>query len=710
MMPQIQAVIEQAVANGTPLETIAQQLLQQGVPQPMVLEALKPWMNASARMQPKTSFKDWLKVYHTRAKPAVFAVVGLSLLQAGIALLKPWPTKILADSAFGDIPAPGPLEPYTHTSTLILITALMTIALFIVGAALEFVSNFALLRIGFWLNRSIKIESLRHILHLPLFHKERLAKGDYIYRQNVVTNSLSDLVLGTTASIIGSIIMIIGVLIIMVLFNPKLTIVSVVLMPLLYLTMRVFGPKMGQYAQKLTETASETSSRINEAVDNGETIQAFTLEEKQVNQIDDLWKRGYQYTRKSMLWGSFLTNTNSFLTILATSTVMYFGGTAALNGQMTFGKLLIFMTYMGYLLGPIENLVKQITTKNQKLIDVNRIYEVLSDHEGIETLREGIPMPPVKTATIDFQNVTYSYDNRIIFKNLNLHINGGEKVAIIGPSGGGKSTILKLVPLFIEPDAGRILLDGTDIQSVSLRELRNNIAWVSQAPQLFSSSIIDNLFDGAPYRVVSAAEIKNALVVSNVAEFAMKLPLGINSPAGENGSSLSGGQRQRIAIARSLIKDAPILCLDEPTAALDIKSENYIRDSLLHMIKGKTVLMVTHRKALLSLMDTVYVLENGTLTNVNQLGGLDKYLRVLEGIDEQKAAEEVAMEKRALSPEMVERFFNTMKTDSLKQMEAQAASNPVPIQMAPTPGSAAEGIAVPGAVINEDGKVEIKLR
>ena len=298
-------------------------------------------------------------------------------------------------------------------------------------------------------------------------------------------------------------------------------------------------------------------------------------------------------------------------------------------------------------------------------------------------------MPPTTRGVVDFQNVSYAYNGQVVFQDLNLHIEQGEKVGIIGPSGGGKSTILKLMPLFIEPLSGVISVDNINIQTVSLHELRQKIAWVSQSPQLFSGSILDNLLDGDPTRQISNDELKNAVVVSNVAEFAIKLPLGINSPAGENGSSLSGGQRQRVAIARSLIKNAPILCLDEPTAALDTKSENYIRDSLLQMVQGKTVMMVTHRKALLSLMDTIYVLDNGSLRNVNELGGLDHYLGLLEGIDQKAAEAQIAQEK--VSPEMIDSFMSLLS--SFHPTNAPAEIKP-PID---TP------------TINEDGEFEIRL-
>lgn len=710
MMPKLYEAIEMAVASGVPTNMVADVMIRGGWPPELVNRAVDAWLKAHGRRTQKTGFADWLKRYQLRAIPSVIIVVLLGVVQAAVALLKPWPTKIMADSAFGNEPAWGPLAPYTHTPKLILITAVLSIGLFLIGALFDWVSDLILLKIGFGLNRSIKIESLRHILHLPLFHQERLAKGDYVYRQNVVTNSLSELVLGTTSSIAGSIIMIIGVLAIMLTFNPLLTLVSVVLLPLLYLTMRVFGPKLGTYNEQLNQVASDTSSAIVESVDNAETIQAYTLEDKQLHRVDSLWQRAYWLTKKSLMWSNSLININSLLTIAATSVVMYFGGTAALQGRMTFGELLIFMTYMGYLLGPIETLVQQITTRNQKIIDVSRVYEVLSDHEGIEDLRRDNHMPPTVRGVIDFQNVTYSYNDQVIFQDLNLHIDAGEKVGIIGPSGSGKSTILKLLPLFIEPLQGRILIDTIDVQTISLKDLRQKIAWVSQTPQLFSGTILDNLYDGDAYRQINTEELKDAVVVSNVAEFAVRLPLGIQSPAGENGSSLSGGQRQRVSIARALIKNAPILCLDEPTAALDTKSENYIRDSLLQMIHGKTVMMVTHRKALLTLMDTIYVLENNQLRNVNELGGLDHYLGLLEGIDQQEATAAMAEEQQFVTPEMIDAYLTLTSQKVSDEQATTALSEGVVeqgVSMESKSSGGAESSPVPSS--DEPSEVEIKL-
>ena len=327
---------------------------------------------------------------------------------------------------------------------------------------------------------------------------------------------------------------------------------------------------------------------------------------------------------------------------------MYYGGTAALQGRMTLGQLLIFMTYMGYLLGPVEAIATEIAARNQKLIDVSRVYEVLTDHEGVENLRKENHMPEVR-GRIEFQNVTYAYNDTTILRGVNLTIEPGQKVGIIGPSGGGKSTILKLLPLFIEPTTGRVMIDGVDVQTVSLDELRKHIVWISQSPQLFNGTILDNLLDADMGRQIQQSEIDAAIQAANVEEFTGRLPLGLHTSAGESGNSLSGGQKQRIAIARGLIKGSPIICMDEPTAALDSKSENRIRDSISSLISGKTVVMVTHRKALLALMDVIHVMDGGMLHSVEEYGGLDSYLQKISDTEATDAKRVAQVEQEAMA-------------------------------------------------------------
>jgi ABC-type bacteriocin/lantibiotic exporter with double-glycine peptidase domain len=626
---RLQKAIEEGVSKGVPVDFIAYSLNRAGWPQQMVKEAIDSWMLANGRRHKTTEFAAWLRKYYAQAKPAIALMVLLDTVASAIALLQPWPLKILADSVFGTVPAPGPLKPYTHTPHLILIVSFLTLLIFLLGQAFGVLKDYLLLKIGFWLNRSIKEEAFRHILHLPLYHEGRLPKGDYIYRQNEVTNSLSDLILNSTSAMIGDVILIIGVTVIMLLLNAKLTIITLVVIPFLIFSVWLFGPIMSRLGQALTKLFSQTSTLIAESIDNSEMVQAFTLQERQVQKLKDLWMQTYVISRKGLLWGKAFQFSNGLVVILGTAIVIYFGGTEALKHQFSLGSLLIFMTYLGYLISPIGDITSQITVRRQKLVNVRRVYEVLSDHEGVERLREDRHLPPAH-GRVQFQNVSYGYRDTTVLDQVNLTIEPGQKIGIIGPSGVGKSTLLKLLDLYIEPTAGRILIDGHDIQTISLQDLRRNIAWISQSPQLFATSIAENMQDGDINRVMTPEELGWAAQASNVTEFVNKLPLGMNSIAGEGGSSLSGGQRQRISIARALLKNAPIICMDEPTSALDDKSERLIHDSIGSLIQNKTVLLVTHRLPLLSLMDRVYVLQDGRLLDVEAFGGIEQYAYQLQ--------------------------------------------------------------------------------
>jgi ABC-type bacteriocin/lantibiotic exporter with double-glycine peptidase domain len=621
--------IEEGVSKGVPIEFIVYSLVRAGWPKHVVEDAVENWQKDNGRYQKTTEFKTWLKKYYVQAKPAVALMVLLNTISSALALLQPVPIAIMANSVFGDIAAPGPLKPYTHTPTLILIISLFTLGIFVIGYIFDVFKDYTLLRVGYWLNRSIKEESFRHILHLPLYHDERLPKGDYIYRQNEVTNSLSDLILNSTSEIIGSVILIFGVLIIMLLLNAPLTLVTVVVIPFLIVSVRIFGPIMAKWGQAMVIIQSDTASLIAESIDNTETVQAFGLEERQVQRLKGLWMQLYEVAKKGLLWGKLFGFVNGLLVISGTSVVIYFGGTEALHHQFTLGALLIFITYMGYVIGPIQDITSQITIRRQKLVNVRRVYQVLGDHEGIEYIRQDKRLPPMK-GRIDFQNVTYTRGDTTVLNQMSLTIQAGEKVGIMGPSGSGKSTFMRLLDLYLEPSAGRILIDGVDIQSVSLNDLRRTIAWISQSPELFAETIIENMRDGDINRVISPDDIAWASQAANVTEFVGNLPMGLDTKVSESGTSLSGGQKQRIAIARALLKQAPIICMDEPTSALDNKSEKLIRDSIGQLIQNKTVVLATHRLSLLNLMDTIYVLQDGKLINVNQFGGVDAYVHQME--------------------------------------------------------------------------------
>ncbi len=624
-------------------------MIAQGMPEQLVNQKIESWMVSNGRKRLKTDFPTFIKRHRRQAVTSMLVVAWFGIMASLVTLLKPWPTKIMVDSAFGKVPAPGPLAEFSQTPKLILITSIMTLFIFAVSTALNILRDYLLMKFSYRINTNFKRESFRHILHIPV-GKGLLSKGDYIYRQNNLTNSLADYVLGSISTIVQSVVMIIAIVALMIFLNFQLALVCIVLIPVLYLLTKFFVPRVGGYAKQLTKNNSNASSVITESVDNAETVQAYEMADTQVRKVQDLWSENYRLMSRGMLFGRSYKMSNSFFVIIATAVVMYFGGVQALNNKLTLGEVLIFMTYLSYLMAPIQNLANQLSIRSQKKIDVMRAHEVLSEQEGVENTWTERHFP-ISQGRIAFQGVSYSYKNFPVLKNLNFVIEPRQKIGIIGASGSGKSTFLKLLALFAEPTHGKITIDDIDIQTTSLLELRRQVAYVGQTPQLFNISILENIADGSLSRQISPQALDKITKDTGVYEFTRKMPEGLNTRAGENGSRLSGGQRQRIALARGLAKQAPILCLDEPTSALDSDSENYVKDHLIDHIANRTVVLVSHRKALLTLMDKVYVLKDGGLRDVNEFGGLDKYLASVNDVDaqitvEQARAEEAKVEEK----------------------------------------------------------------
>lgn len=667
MGPKIYEAIDRGVAQGLSPQEVARALISQGWPEQLVNQIAESWMVSNGRTHNKTSFKTWFNYYKKASTPYLLSIGSVCVFVAIISLLKPWPTKIMVDSAFSKIPAPGPLEPYTGTTQLIMITAILTVVIFAVGAIFNAIRDYLLIKFSYQITRSVRQETFKHILNIPA-NKGSFSKGDYIHRQNNLTSSISDYALNSRVGIIQSFITVALIATVMLLINPLLTVVAFFLIPFVFIVTRLVTPKVGVFGKQYSQNTIAISSIVTESIDNAETVQSFDMANRQVDKATSLWDQNFNLMKKSLMVGRTFHFANNLSVIFSIAIVMYLGGSSALNGNITLGELLIFMTYMGYLLGPVQNIANQLSVRRQREQDAMRVHQTLQDHEGIEASWENRHFPFTE-GKIDFQNVSYSYGDFKVLDNINLTIEPGSKIAIIGPSGAGKSTLLKLLALFLEPTSGKITIDNVDIQGVSLKELRNKIALVNQFPQLFNASLIENVIDGSPSHSIPRKDLDFLLEITGISELSQHLPDGVNTPAGEGGSNLSGGQKQRVALARALAKQTPILCLDEPTASLDSNSEKQIKKALEQTIGHKTVILVSHRHALLELMDQILVLENGKLTDVNKLGGLDKYLAKMNDTESQITLEQAKLEEARL----LEKIHRERQEDAVNELANQNA-------------------------------------
>lgn len=580
--------------------------------------------------QQQAAFKSWLFTYIRQSWWRIVILILLSLIAVGLGLLNPWPLKLLADSVFGNVPAPGPLEPYTGTVTLLYFAAITYVTIYLLQGVFGVISGYVGARFGFRLDVKIKQQLFRHILYLPIKAPNRLETADYVYRQNVETNTVSALVLGTFVTVFQSTITVVGILVILFILDWQLTILSLIVLPFLYLTLRFFGPRIQQQSFKLEQITSKLYTHSQESIQNADIVQSFNRQDSQLQKLTDLLNQKLHLQLKyTLIVGAFGLVT-SLLTVMVLVTIVVLGGKAVFSGQLTFGSLLIFVTYAGLLYQPLEALSGAFAGANQNLASLKRVFEVVYDNAGLEDTTHGNVLANVK-GQISFRNINFSYGQKQILKDINFTIQAGEKVAFVGPSGAGKSTILALVARFAIPDSGFIYIDEQELHDINLDSLRNHIALVDQEPKLFSISIAENIaFATKPDEKYPLPGIMAAAGLAYATEFIDKLPNTYDEEVEHTGGSLSGGQKQRIAFARAMYKQAPILLLDEPTSAQDVASEKHVLEAINKLIQNRTVLLVTHKLSLLAEMNRVFVVEGNTVQDVSAYGGLDAYIRYLE--------------------------------------------------------------------------------
>lgn len=464
------------------------------------------------------------------------------------------------------------------------------------------------------LKKDLKEHLFKHILSLPAGVASNLRSGELL---SYFTNDIHSIDGVTGSSLINLIrlpITYIAVLIYLFQINWMLCLISVLIAPIAITAGAGFGLLLKRNGRKLHSLIAEINNTLNETFQGFQVIRSFTLEkkifEKFTRENDDYFKlelenaklQGWYYS------GGYLISSVVFLTCLS------LGAYFVYQKEMTIGSLLTFTNLVGYLVYPLTGLAGQWAGFQRSITAIERIIDLVEKPVASSELPA---YSPVKSniRSIEFENVTFSYDeNKTIFSNLNLQIPPGKMVALVGPSGAGKTTLFNLLQGFYQPQLGRILIDGVSTEEMTLSELRSAIAHVPQETFLFAGSIRNNLLIARPG--ISELEMIEASKQACIHEFIMGLPEGYDSEIGERGIKLSGGQKQRIAIARAILKDAPILLLDEATSALDSGTESMVKQALELLMKGKTTIVIAHRLSTILNADQIVVLDEGEVVQI----------------------------------------------------------------------------------------------
>ncbi|HVB61633.1 MAG TPA: ABC transporter ATP-binding protein [Ktedonobacteraceae bacterium] len=554
--------------------------------------------------------------------PMIALGLAVSLVSAGAALLQPWPLKLVVDNVVGNHPLPAPLADLagvitTHTAltsspkvALLIILCLGVLVIQSLVSILEVFSTYLLVSIGLRMVFKLRCSLFDHIQQLSLSFHDATAVGDSLYRVTWDTYCVQELFNSGIIPALTATFTLVGIAIVMLSLDWKVTLAALMIGVPLVLFIRRMDRPMTEFSLRVHERESDISSRVQETLTGIRAVQAYGREEFE-------GVRFRQHANASMRANLRLTVLESgsqavIDLLLAAGTAAVIGVTAveALRGQLTVGDVVLLVAYVAMLYQPLQTLASTAVVVQSAAAGAQRVFAVLDAPPDVADTEHAIELQGRSSGHIAFEHVSFGYREELLtLQDVCIDIPAGGTVALVGPSGAGKTTLASLLIRFYDPRAGRITLDGVDLRSLTLQSLRRNIALVLQEPVLFSASIRENIAYARPG--VPLEEIKAAARAAGAHEFIMALPEGYETEIGERGVTLSGGQRQRLSIARAFLKDAPILILDEPTSALDAETEAQLLEALEHLKMGRTTLIIAHRLSTIRSADQIVVLQDG---------------------------------------------------------------------------------------------------
>ena len=526
-------------------------------------------------------------------------IVGTGLLATGLALVQPYVSKLLIDVAL--------LR--RDWRALCWIAALM-FAVTVLGFALNILASYQYVRASAAMLFDMRVAVYRHLQRLsPRFYaKWRL--GDLVSRLNSDIGEVQRVSADTLLAALSNVVFLAGSIAMMLWLNWRLFLLSIALVPLCLFTFRHYRRRLTGFARRMRERSADIGSLFVETLIGMRTVVSSNAAEYEVARFS---KRNLAFvdTLLGLQVTSFLSGALPG-TILTASTALVFlyGGKMIMDGRMTIGTLVAYMAYHLRLLSPVQNMMNLSANLASARASLARIFEILDAPVEVTEQPNALSLDPLRQKIV-MENVTLRHDREEVLKGISFEIPAGGLCAILGPSGAGKSTIADLLVRFLDPDAGRITIDGQDIRELRLEDLRREVVLVDQAPHLFNATIAENISYARPD--TSRSDIEAAGHRAGLDELISRLPRGYDTPTGERGLALSAGERQRIALARALLRKPSVLLLDEPTSALDPETEALVARHLRQSLRGCTVILITHRPALAEIADQVLYLRDGKI-------------------------------------------------------------------------------------------------
>jgi len=547
-------------------------------------------------------------------------ILLLTMIASVVGALIPWPLKILVDYALSANALPHSVSKLfgfaslTPTPLVLIAGAsLISLTLFALNSALEVATTWLWSAAGQRMVYELAADLFHHLQRLSLLFHSRHPVGDTLGRLTVdswCTFTVAQALLITPAQNLFTFATI-GVIAWQM--DARLTVLSLILSPFLAVSAVFFGSHLRKRVRQTREAQSSVMAFVHQTLTALPVVQAFGTERDNQRRFKHLSRDAVARSQRSVLLKSGFGLINGLTMTGGAAIVLYVGGQKVIAGTLSVGSLLVFVAYIRSLQGSIESLLN--TYGNLKSVEANidRVLEVLDAEQEVRDMAGAVVLParpPGEAGRIVFEDVSFGYEaDRPVLHDIELVVEPGETIALVGPTGAGKTTLVSLVPRFFDPWTGRVTLDGRDIREFELASLRRQVSLVLQDPFILPLTAVENIAYGRPE--ASREEVIAAAIAANADEFIRGLPEGYDSRLGERGATLSGGQKQRLAIARALLKDAPILILDEPTSALDAQTEALLLEALERLMQGRTTFIIAHRLSTIRNADRILVLEDG---------------------------------------------------------------------------------------------------
>ncbi|HUN88324.1 MAG TPA: ABC transporter ATP-binding protein [Terriglobales bacterium] len=549
---------------------------------------------------------------------SLLVILAAMLLQTVMSLAGPWPLKIIIDNVAGSHKLEPvlahllrPLIQHETKMEIALAAALFSVVIAVLSALTSYIASYYTESVGQYVAHDLRLRTYQHLQRLSLRYYADHQVGTLLSTITTDIQTIQGFASSSTLGIVVDLLTIVAMLVLMFWMNWDFTLIALAVTPFLLFFVARFKKAVKKATKEVRKEQSEIVAAVQQGLESIQVVKAFGRQDKEEEGLREVSQATVDAALRARKIRALLSPVVTVTVALITALVMWRGAGLILAGVMTVGALTVYLSYLTKFFKPIKDLATMTNAIAQAGVGVDRVKSILDADTIIPEKSDAIE-PPRLTGDIRFDHVAFGYtvDNKVL-GDISFHITPGQLVGVVGPTGSGKSTVISLIPRFYDPSAGRVSIDGRDIRDYKLSALRDQIGYVLQDTVLFRGTILENIAFGRPN--ATREEIVEAARMANADEFISRMPNGYDTMVGERGSTLSGGQRQRIGIARVIVRDSPILLLDEPTAALDSESERLVVEALERLMKGRTVIMIAHRLSTIRDANLILVVSGGVV-------------------------------------------------------------------------------------------------